>query len=332
MRKSETLKKIINYFESLPNNQLHIEKLESKRLFLPSMVSVSINYRGNYISGSGQAEHRDKATFIAFMEVLERMTLLGLREDLIYSKKLFLRRIKKTEAELIKKFPLSKNWIGTSSNGWAIHSNRQCAKENAIKELIERHVILKSLLSEIPPAKVKPPEILSKYTIPLPMTYDFYAWSGPLGRYVVLMKCQLHDRSIYGIGCGKTLERAKKAAFFEASPRIAILHRSSFENLFVVTPSQNFLYHWYEDTHWTEEFFNKTASTIPTVDSHILYKDFWLAEPTQNKFLKSLNLHIIKAVCPKVQTLFSGHWDSKYMNPKAVEIDAPFPLDMHMIG
>ena len=331
MKNVKTLKAILSFLKNLPDNQLQIKDLNTENLSLPFMYSVSVNYQKISICGYGQAENKDRAIFIALMEVAERILLID-HSKIVYSKRKFLHTIKKNHLELIKTFPQSKNWIGNSSNGLAIHSNRNMAQQNALDELIERHVVLKSLISHIPPAKVTAPDVLDKYVIPSPIVYNFYAWAGPIGRYVVLLKCQQEGRSIYGLGCGTTLEIAKEKAFFEASPRISILHRSLDPSLVVMIPNKNFLYHWYEKAGQIEAFFKRTTDKIPHIDQSLSYNDFWFGEFTESKLLKHLNLYAIKSVCPKVQTLFSGHWNPKHINPEAVGVNHQFPKDMHMIG
>ena len=72
------------------------------------------------------------------------------------------------------------------------------------------------------------------------------------------MRTELRHRNVYGFACANDLEKAKEAAFFEASPRISRLRESKEEQL-IMTPSKNFLYHWSEETPWTEDFFQKTS-------------------------------------------------------------------------
>lgn len=328
MKKVEQLKKIMGYFTSLSDQPLQIEDLNREAWPLPFMFSVSVYHRGGWVSGYGQARERDKAIFIAFMEVLERI-LLSHSPELVYSKRKGFYKIKKEVSELLKSFSHSLNWIGKSSNGFAIHVNKHSARQNALNELIERHVILKALASHIAPGKVDPPHMETPYQTS--MTHNFYAWRGPLGRYVALMRCERGTQRLYGFGCGSTLEEAKQKAFLEASPRIVSLYES-LPSL-VIIPNKNSFHHWHKETPWTEDFFKKATNQIPSVDSEISYRDFWFGEPkVKNEVLTKLNLYVVKAVCPKIQILFSGHWDLKYINPEAIDMAHGFPPDMHMIG
>ena len=327
------LKNVINYFQSLPDHQLKVKDISSEHFTLPCMFSVSVNHRGNQMQGFGQSESKDKAIFIAFMEIIERI-LIPKPKDLTYSQKYLFFSIRKNYEDLLKSFPRSRNWVEGSSNGFAIHSSRKMAQKSALDELIERHVVLKALVSQFSPAKVLAPKILThgSYVIPSEMTYEFYAWLGPLGRHVVLFKCQMNSKVIYGFGCEKSLERAKEKAFFEASSRIIALHRSQNPSFVVLNTSKNFLYHWYEETAWTGGFLKKASHDMPSIDHHLSYSDFWFGEPPKNELLHQLGLHVVKAVSPKIQPLFAGHWKAKYMNPEALGNDYSFPEDMHMIG
>ena len=333
MKNDDLLKNVIRHFFSHPYHHLKIRDLSAKNLSLPCMYSVSVNYLEEQINGYGQAECKDKAIFIAFMEALERI-FIPQPKNLTYSKRSVLSFAQKSYGDLLQSFPQAKNWVEGSSNGFAIHSSRKMARKSALDELIERHVALKALVSQLSPAKVSPPKILTHggYVIPSHMTYELYAWSGPLGRHVVLFKCQMNSKVVYGLGCEKNLERAKEKAFFEASPRIIALHRSQNPSFVVFNTSKNFLYHWYENTGWTEEFLKKASHDIPSIDCHLSYSDFWFGEPPQNELLHQLGLHVVKAVSPKLQPLFSGHWKAQYMNPEALGNDYSFPEDMHMIG
>ena len=112
--------------------------------------------RGRVIHGFGRGHSKDEAIFIGFMEVIERI-ILETSQGWTYSKKSLLSHPTKDKTELLSMFPESKSWIGNSSNGVAIHSNKEAARENALNELIERHVVLKSLLLRIHPIKLKDP-------------------------------------------------------------------------------------------------------------------------------------------------------------------------------
>ena len=285
------------------------------------MCSLAFKSEEQIFTAHGQEKNRDEAAFKCVMEAVERFVVnAGLINK--YSKYGALLGNSVSLQELESLFPYSKNWIGSSTNGVAAHTSHSQAKEAAINELIERHVVLKSLSQRIYPLELESSEASLK----------FYGWKGPLGRFVVVARGILKGRCVYGLGCHKKLEEAKTKALAEVSPRLSLLQKSKSADLKVMSMSKNFLFHWYDDSTETDNFFNDSAINMPNVDTHIKRSDIWTGNYTLNKELSGLGLSVVKAVSPRMQNLFFGEWSPDKLNPVAIPLSTKLPQELHMIG
>lgn len=316
MNKSLLVKKLASFFHS--RGQVSFK--ESKGY---GFVMCSLTFRSEeqMFVAHGQGKSKDEAAFKCLMEAIERFVVNESRVD-SYSQYGSLIKWSLDSKELEVRFSNAKNWIGTSTNGVAVHTSKSKAKESAINELIERHTVLKALSQKISPLELGAGDELLK----------FYAWGGLLDRFIVMAKGSLNGHKVYGFGCNTSLGTAKEKAHSEISPRLSILQRSSSADLKVMSTNRNFLFHWYENSSEADSLIENAQQNMPEIDIEIRKNDIWIGSYTLSQELSELGIHVIKAVSPKMQNLFAGEWSVDKLNPMAISLDTELPDELHMIG
>lgn len=287
----------------------------------PDCVVASAVLGTQTLSGFGQSFDPEEAAFIAIMELAERYIFLKADAGLLFQDT-FLGRRKWSIKEIQKKHPMSINWLGNTTSGFAVHTKRSLAKENAISELVERHVVLKAQATKIKPTRMT-------QTNNTPASIDYYVWRGPLERFVVVARYRVQVGNCFGFGCSRDLEVARKKAFFEISPRILSLQILDFTELDTISPSKVFSFHLKESS--VEEFFSSKDSKIPDVDVKLNLKNIWFREFSMPLSLRRCGIVGIQAVSPMMQPLFSGEWSQVVINPMAIPtippaIEKQFPM------
>lgn len=325
MKKSQVVSSILDYFSSLSPKGVVLEDMRYDKSIDAYAFSATLEIDGKTYSGYGQALCKDKASFIAIMELSERYIVDNFQIGKSFSRGCFLSRVfsngQKTVSSKLE-----------SSNGVAIHEKRSKAMNGAIEELIERHVILKALCENISPSPLTA-EVPS--FLPIDIAIDSFGWEGPLAKKVVITRCTKSGRNVYGFGCSDNIEKSLQKSYLEILPRALLLSKFSSSDNPLIVPSKNVLFHWYEKSDWTDSFFEqaKKVEQMPVIDDDLSSSDFWLGEiDLEDSIFGKVGLKAYVANSEKVQPLFSGKWDLSKINSKAITIPTSFPPDMHMIG
>lgn len=293
-------------------------------------TAVALKFSDHYISSFGQGISKGEAVFKALMEATERYVLMTSSVPEFSNFGSILSR-KRTHDDLTNLFPLAKNWIGNSSNGVSAHTSLREAKMSAIDELIERHVVLKAHFLNISPGVVESSLIAKEFSLPS-ISLRFYAWRGPLNRFVVLASGTQGSRRVFGIGCHSSLEKAKSKAFLEISPRLALLEKDLEADLKVMALNKNFLFHWYEKSEEITTLLDSANSFVPVIDGELRKSDFWTGDFDLPPELRKIGISVVKAVSPKIQQLFTGLWEKEKINPEALQVEGSLPNEYHLIG
>jgi len=297
-----------------------------------SSYSVSATIDNVNYTGYGQEKNKDQASFIALMELVERFIVDKYEVGRYFQKRIFSRKYYKIQKDnsvvqkIFSRKPLS-------TNGVAVHTIKSKAIDGAINELIERHTILKSLCYGIVPSKIDASELTSE--LPKNIAIDIYGWIGPMERKVIAIRCKKNGKKVYGFGCNKKLNTAISKACLEIFPRACLLSKYSKKTDPLLVLNKNFLFHWYENTEWTDKYFNSAVlgKELPRVDQGITAKDIWVSEYIiNNEELRKTGIKAFVAVSDKMQALFTGEWCEEKLNNQAINLTGPLPPDLHVIG
>jgi hypothetical protein len=300
---------LIEFIKKLTDNhKIFFKNTAPSKVDDPFITALTVKVSNQKIHSWGVDFNQSLANLKAIMELLERLSLNKNISE-IYKKIVFFSPKKKLKT-LIEEFPSSSNWIPETSSGFAVHTKLELAKLGALSELIERHVILKSLAEGIKPKKVTLGNIYPQV--------EFFAWLGPLKRYVVMSRYKLETGYMYGYGCSLTLDGAIQKAYLEIYPNI--MWASYKPNLRLVEfgdISKSKKYHMLEG--FEPEILKGTSYVIPLVDQNLRKKDFYFC---QVDLLLPLNLNKklygVRVISPLVQRLFTGEWSDKELNTAVI--------------
>lgn len=304
---------------------------------LPKAVSIGTVLGSQELAGFGVADTKDKAAFCASMELIERLIFhrSNFTESFQQLGVLFSRSV--SFDQIVTKFKLDKNVFlsNKTTSGLAVHTNKNEAIESAIDELIERHVILKSMATRVSP--MREPLLESRfldYLLPKEVSSDFFICKGPVKRFVVIFRIQRQGKTCYGFGSNKNLLSAKKKAFFEATPRLRVLLEENSESVQGLSLGDNFKEHFSKDCHWTRSWLEcSSALDIPSVDCHLNRSSIFIQNielPTELKEFKN-QIFVVKAMSPFMQPLFAGDWSQSKINKLAIGEDLALPPEMHLV-
>jgi len=118
-------------------------------------VKLEADFHIGLVEAWGVAENLDEAYFKALMELIERFVFSSYC-CLEFKNKKFLRSEKKFFSSILSSFPdLTPSLLcPNNSNGVALGSSIGSAEKRAFQELLERHVILSSMVLSVSPLKV----------------------------------------------------------------------------------------------------------------------------------------------------------------------------------
>lgn len=327
MKKPQVVSSILDYFSNLSPKGVILEDIRCDKSIGAYAFSASVKISEKTYTGYGQALSKDKAAFIAVMELSERYIVDNFQVKRSFSRGSFLFGLFSSGQR-----PSSLSAKLESSNGVAIHEKHSKAIEGAVEELIERHVILKALCESIFPIRLSQ-EIPS--FLPTNIKIDSFVWAGPLGKKVVITRCEKGGRHVYGFGCSNSTKESLQKSYLEVLPRALLLSKFSSSDSPLVVPNKNVLFHWYEESAWTDAFFTQADSVgkMPLVDAELSSSNLWLGEiDLKNSVFGKVGLKAYVASSEKLQPLFSGKWDPSMINADAISIPNSLPPDMHMIG
>lgn len=323
--------KTLKYLSDDSNLYWYEYQSNSLELKVAYSFSTSIIKNGEKIESWGTDHCKEKAILKSVMELLERVILSQYTPTKIYNKKGFFdRRVCLDIWSLTKKYG-SNGWLNcTTSSGVAVHTSKKKASQNAISELIERHVIIKAFAQKISPHKVQDLNFLKDYKIPKDINLSFYQWKGPLGHHVILCQITKNNRNLFAYGCSKCLKSALDKAFYEASSKVIYLTQmkdNSYQSL-----RSNKLTNYYEhnDAHDALDFL-KDNSKENLVDVNFRKKDLYLAHYDLSFLsIPQKTLYCVRAFSPMLQSMFKGNWKNNIINHRTIKINEnSYPTHPH---
>ncbi|MBT4790089.1 MAG: hypothetical protein HON90_00835 [Halobacteriovoraceae bacterium] len=330
------IKKILNEIKIVADNNqvsfsLYKHELTSYRL--PFCFRLSIKLNGYNLSSWGSGVTEDEASYKALAELIERIIVRNSSPYTFKKYKVFAKN--ESIAQIRKNHPEAENWIGTTTSGSAIHKNEKNAKEAALNELIERHIILKALAEEIPPQEVIAPMLTKNYK--LPQKVNYFAWHGPLDRKVVVQQIASKTGYMYSFGCSVDLEIAKEKAFLEGVGMMIFLNNSRKdyylnEDSSKVDMGEIQRFHILNKDTEASEIFNRNVDFIVKVDPDISQDAFYFAKYIVPSTFKSIRpLVAYRCISPLLQPLFFDHWSDRVVNPLAISTNN-FPKELHIVS
>ena len=302
---------------------------------LPYCCKLSLKINGVEYKSWGNGFSKDEASFKCVMELVERIIY---KTNNVKTFKPFKGFFKKSKAidEIESFYPRAKNWIGETSSGIAIHSNLKKAKEHALNELVERHIVLKALACNIKPQKIKEPKIIDRYTLPANIKTSFYYWTGPFNIKVVICQVVTKEKgAMYSFGSDEELENAIEKAFLEATGMIiyaAKLKQDKKENFSEIDMEAIRNYHLFSGDNYYFDFFDKADNPENAIDKDLLLKDIYFTKLENPSFLGNIPFVAVKCVSPVMQPLFFDYWKTDVLNPAAISLNnKPLPRGLHVI-
>lgn len=306
---------------------------KGKDYYLPFAGYIEVVIDNQKIKAWGTGETEDIALGKALLELVERSTY-------IFSKTKSFSDINGnslTLAEIESKFPQSRHLYSSNTNGLAIHMNQKAAFENALKEAIERHTVLKALILRIPPAKVN--YDYGSYVLPNDLKSSYFAWKGPLNHYVVVSRTRFLDGGCYyHFGCSLSLKDAIERSFMESIP--AMIFSQSNPEIKPdshIVPGEVDSFGRYQrfsgDNYWSDFFDSMATDNILGVGPLFKLDGIFQTEMSLPYFIEpNSGLSCVRVISPYLQQLFFDNWNDKYINPLAIGENIELPKTPHIIA
>jgi hypothetical protein len=284
----------------------------------PLSVRLEIEFEGYKYESWGVSSDHDLAFFKAYMELVERVCL-SKSCPIFYKKSWFNSEI--SIQDISRKYNLKLALLyPDNSNGMAISTNPSLAKKSAIKELIERHVILSALYLDISPFRLLvKPNILPK--IPA-HELDFFYWKYP-GFFVVVCCVRLSSGGLlFTHACEKSIDEGVIKSFEEVSPNIIFFDKNPDQKIEISNVEFNnissFNHYWkFSGDRSILKFLNGSNDNkfgIPVL-KNIYLGEVEVPSVFQQAGFKS---YCYRAICPEAQQLFFDNWNDDYINPLIV--------------
>lgn len=328
--------KIIKNIQSVAEKEtfsFYLYPNKGKDYLLPFAGYIEVVIDNQKIKAWGTGETEDIALGKTLLELVERSAFIFSKTQSFsdMNGKSF------TLTEIESNFPKSRHLYSPNTNGLAIHMNHKSAFENALKEAIERHTILKALILRIPPARVN--YDYGGYVLPNNLKASYFAWKGPLNHYVVVSRTRFLDGGCYyHFGCSLSLKDAIERSFMESTP--AMIFSQSNPNTkpdSSIVPGEVDSFGRYQrfsgDNYWSDFFENVATSTILEIEPQFNLDWIFQSAIALPSFVgANSGLSCVRVISPYLQQLFFDHWNAKYINPLAIGENFELPKTPHIIA
>lgn len=324
MRFDKILQELVDNYEL----KYHIYN-DEKHSNLPTAVKLELIREGVVYESWGVSRNIDLAFFKATMELIERIALyfscpIHFKKG-IFSKSVLLKQISES-------FKIGVEFLWPdNSNGMAIGVSRKMSKENAFKELVERHTILTALLLKISPTKVPthyfPENKIDGHNL------NYYFWESNKMYVVVCVDRLFNGGFLTTYSCSKSLQQAVNRSFEEIIPNIIWANqnplRRSGDDVIAKNNIMSFSNYWkFSGDSRLLEFFESPGNNhkIPEL------KNIYFGEISIPKDFKKFLFPVFcyRAISPEAQQLFFDNWNEKYINP--LYNQHPLPQFPHFIS
>ena len=267
-------------------------------------VHTSASFEGNRLNAWGTDINESIALAKSLVELIER----------IHIKEIPISWINMSSGEQISDSKFQNKWhilqsFLQTSSGMAAHFNNKNAKQNALYEIIERHVITKAMLEG-----VKAHAILN----------DIFVWKGPLECQIAVVRHNTgNGKYVYGTAASESVSRAVSAAKREISALIQWSQNSANVShlLQEATPNQpSEIQAYHLEQKRVIDIFEASNPEEQIISSHITLKDIWFAEiPLLNPFERT-GIKVVRAFSPLMQPLYFGKLSEGPINPAAIDL------------
>jgi hypothetical protein len=268
-------------------------------------IHVSAIYEGRILNAWGADSNESLALSKALVELTERIHLRTTPftwHNALSNKAL-------TQDEVLLAWPILTAFMQTSS-GMAAHYNHKNAKQNALHEIIERHVITKAMLEGVAPKKIDS---------------DSFNWNGPFQTNVALVRHQTKEQGSYLFGTAASFN-SKEALAIAARELSALIpwsqNSANISHLLKVAtpnrPSEIQAYHIEQKRQI--EIFETSNAEQQIISSHITLEDVWFADIPLLKSFEKTGIKIVRAFSPLMQPLYFGKLSDGPINPAAIDL------------
>ncbi len=267
-------------------------------------VHISASFEGNRLNAWGADRNESIALAKSLVELVERIHI----KVIPISWKNVSSGEQISDNKIQNKWPILQSFLQTSS-GMAAHFNNKNAKQNALNEIIERHVITKAMLEGI-----KAKAIIN----------DIFLWKGPLKRHIALIRHNTGDgKYVYGTAASESEFGGVNAAKREISALIPWSQNSAnISHLLKVAtpnrPSEIQAYHIEQKRQI--EIFETSNAEQQIISSHITLEDVWFADIPLLKSFEKTGIKIVRAFSPLMQPLYFGKLSDGPINPAAIDL------------
>jgi len=310
------VKGCIEYLVQYHNLKYYVYDQKDKR-GLPTAVRFDAELNGEKFYSWGVDKDTNLAYFKALIELIERVTLtnncsIQFKERGLFKQSTSLKQISDT-------FRISTNFLHpANSNGVACHLSVHRARESALNELVERHVILSALILKIPPMRFN-----GSLSLKLPASYDLRAYFWQVQSFFISVSIVRLPKKgfLIGYACSRNLSKSVEKATEEVVSNVIYNEDNKLipdEEISIIPGNiQSFLNYWKfsgddRAIKFLESGVNKNEwNRIPKI-SNVYYSSLIIPSAIKNY---SKNLVCIRAISPEAQQLFFDHWNIKYINP-----------------
>lgn len=278
---------------------------------------LCLTTKNDKIYAWGSSNDKDEAILKSLMELIERIEVSNYYPILFKNKKkkdFFYFQI---ESDL-----LPTQWLSMTTSGCAIHFKENKAKDNALKELLERHIVLYSIANDIGP------KFLSSFNLSN-INIELWEWkTEKLSVVCSRIKSKVYEGFYYYLGTAKNTKKAITKSILEATPLIITLQSCKEEVLDKSKVNERIKkdasikniqdYHLFTNIDANARFFNKNnpqKEILLPPDSKLFFHKY-------DTFL-SRELSCIRYISPLTQPLFFGNWSEKYTNSKVITGSLP---------
>ncbi len=299
---------------------------------LPLSVRLELVDRDRTYRSWGVSENADLAFFKALMEIIERVcihdnTPIFFKENGLFKQRMLITSIAKNKGLDIGQL------CPPTSNGCSISTSLKHAKSGALKELIERHVIISSMLLGVSPMEVDFP--ISPYKLPNGYKLRFFYWKFESYYVSVCVSIEPSGGFYFGFGCTENLKSSLYRSFEELVPGLIFSmddsHLKKFGSNIIKDDIQSISRYWrFSGDRRILDFFSAGTGDFSLIKP---FKTIHYGSFSIPKYLpkQTNDLFCVRAVSPEAQQLFFDNWDHRYINPN-VYSGNKLPLFPHPIA
>jgi hypothetical protein len=316
--KGMKLGSIKSFLENKTQNELIIHEYQKLSKGSPCAIKLTLGD----VNSWGVDESNDIAVTKAIYEMVERVFLKEtFPQEYIYKKHFFSKKLKVSQIE--DRYEFARNYLPTHTNGLALHYDKRRAFDNALNELIERHVLMKTLAENISARK-----IFSQKIENFPTEIEYYVFDTVFHKKVVIAKVDIGENGVLmGTACDSSIDKAIVSARLELYPSLVWAKgKRSYDDEFE-NENKKAAINFGRSTCWFSKG-NEKKSIGPAIKKNDLFFSFPLLDLPKGLREKFVAARVFS---PFIQQRVLGKWSNDKMNPAAIEINL-FSGEYHVVG